>query len=128
MITYFILVHCTFLTNFSNKLKLKSQFQLSFDEDSLPLKMSPFQVSLCTTLRTVSSLMDGRGIPAFTITPFFTKKFSISFLQVLGLSEDISVLSNRQFLWSSLIICRSSLMQIVPVIMGTYKMELFVNI
>ena len=44
MITYFILAHCTFMTNFSSK--LKSQFQLIFDEDSFPLKMSPFQVSL----------------------------------------------------------------------------------
>ena len=60
--------------------------------------------------------MDGE-IPVFTITPLFTKTFPISSLQALGLSEDISLLSNRQFLWSSLIVLRSSLMQIAPGIM-----------
>ena len=46
IITYFILAHSTFITNFSCKLKLKSLFQLTFDEDSIPLKMTQFQVSL----------------------------------------------------------------------------------
>ena len=44
MISYFIVSHRTFSTNFSNK--LKSRFQVIFGQDSFPLKMSPFQVSL----------------------------------------------------------------------------------
>ena len=45
MIWYFIIAHCTtFTTNFS--IKLKSLFQVIFGQDSFPLKMSPFQVSL----------------------------------------------------------------------------------
>ena len=44
MISYFIVAHCTFTTNFSSK--LNSQFQAIFGRDSFPLKMSPFQVSL----------------------------------------------------------------------------------
>ena len=44
MISYFIVAYCTFTTNFSSK--LKSQFQVIFGQDSFPLKMSPFQVSL----------------------------------------------------------------------------------
>ena len=34
------------MTNFSSKLKLKSQFQVTFGQDSFPLKKSLFQVSL----------------------------------------------------------------------------------
>ena len=43
MISYFIVAHYTFTTNFSSK--RKSQFQVIFGQVSFPLKMSPFQVS-----------------------------------------------------------------------------------
>ena len=72
MISYFIVARCRFSINFSSK--LKSQFQVIFGHDSFPLKMSPFQVSFISSLRTVSSLMDGE-IPAFTITLFLQKSF-----------------------------------------------------
>ena len=72
MITYLILAHCTFMTNFSSKLKLKSQFQLIFDEDSFPLKMSPFQVSL---LHNFANLANGWWWNTwFYHYPFFYKK------------------------------------------------------
>ena len=44
MISCFIVAHCTFMTNFSSE--PKSQFQVILGQDSFPLKMSPFQVSL----------------------------------------------------------------------------------
>ena len=44
MISYFIVAHCTFTTNFSSK--PKSQFLVIFGQDSFPLKMTLFQVSL----------------------------------------------------------------------------------
>ena len=127
MISYFIVAHCMFMTNFSSKLKLKSQFQVIFGQDSFPLKMSPFQVSLLHNF-TKCLLTNGWWNTRFYHYPFFTKKFPISSPQALGLSEDISLLSNRQFLWSSLIMPWSSLMQIAPITMDTSKMELFVNI
>ena len=120
MITYFIVI-------FSSKLKVKSQCQVIFGQDSFPLKMSPFQVSLFHNF-TNCLLANGWWNTCFYHYPFFTKKFPISSPQALGLSEDISLLSNRPFLWPSLIIPWSSLIQIVPVIMDTSKMELFVNI
>ena len=72
MISYFIVAHCTFTTNFLSK--LKSQFQVIFGQDFFPLKMVHFRSDFCTTLRTVSSLMDG-GIHAFPITLFLQKRF-----------------------------------------------------
>ena len=44
MISYLLVSHYTFTTNFWSKLKF--QFQVIFGHDSFPLKMSPFQVSL----------------------------------------------------------------------------------
>ena len=44
MISYLLISHYTFTTNFWSKLKF--QFQVIFGHDSFPLKMSPFQVSL----------------------------------------------------------------------------------
>ena len=44
MISYFIVAHCSFTTKLLSK--LKSQYQFIFGQDSFPLKMSPFQVSL----------------------------------------------------------------------------------
>ena len=70
MISYFIVAHCTFTTNFSSK--LKSQFQVIFGQDFFPLKMSPFQVSLLHNF-TNCLLANGSGIPAFPITLFLQK-------------------------------------------------------
>ena len=78
MITYFIVVHCTFMTNFSSKLKLKSQFQVIFDENSFPLKMSPFQVSLLHNF-TDCLLANGWWNTCFCHYPFFYKKVSHPF-------------------------------------------------
>ena len=85
------------MKNFSSKLKLTSQFQVIFGQDSFPLKMSPFQVCLLHNL-TNCLLANGWWNPCFYHYPFFTKKFSISSPQALGLSEDISLLSNSQLL------------------------------
>ena len=81
MTSYFIVAYCTFMINFSSK--LKSQFQFIFGQDSFPLKVHFRPAFYCRTLRIVSALMDG-GMPAFTIT-IFTKKFPILFLQALGM-------------------------------------------
>ena len=70
MISYFIVAHCTFTTNFSSK--LKSQFQVIFGQDFFPLKRSPFQVSL---LHNFTNCLLANGIPAFPITPFLQKRF-----------------------------------------------------
>ena len=57
MISYFIAGHCTFTTK--------------FDQDSFPLKISPFQVSLFQN-STNSSLING-GIPIFKINILLQK-------------------------------------------------------
>ena len=114
------------MANFLSKLKLKSQFQVIFGQDSFPLKMSSFQVNLLHNFKNCL-LANGWWNTCFYHYPFFTKKFPISSPQALGLSEEISLLLNSPFLWSSLIITFSSLMQIAPIIMDTSKMELFVN-
>ena len=75
MISYFIVAHCTFTTNFSSK--LKSQFQVIFGQDSFPLKMSPFQVSLLQNF-TKCLLANEWWITCFYHYSFFTKKFLIS--------------------------------------------------
>ena len=73
MLSYFIVAHCTFMKNFSSK--LKSRFQVNFSQDSFPQSMVSWvhfwPGFYCRTLRTVSLLMD-EGMPAFTIT-LFTK-------------------------------------------------------
>ena len=83
MISYFIVAHCTFMKNFSRK--LKSQFQVTFGQDSFALKMSPFQVSLSQN-STNSLLTNGCGISAFTTNLILQKNFPHLFLQALGLS------------------------------------------
>ena len=75
MISDFIVAHCTFMTNFSSKLKLKSQFQVIFGQDSFPLKMSPFQVSLLHNF--INCLLtNGWRNTCFHHYPFFYKKVS----------------------------------------------------
>ena len=63
------------MTNFSSKLKLKSQFQVIFDQDSFPLKMSPFQVSLFHNFSNCL-LASGWWNTCFYHYPFFYKKVS----------------------------------------------------
>ena len=75
MISYFIVAHCTFTTNFSSK--LKSQFQVIFGQDFFPLKMSPFQVRLLHNF-TNCLLANGWWNTCFSHYSFFTKKFPIS--------------------------------------------------
>ena len=74
MISYFIVAHCTFTTNFSSK--LKSQFQVIFGQDFFPLKMSPFQVRL---LHNFTNCLLANGwwntLHAFLITLFLQKSF-----------------------------------------------------
>ena len=79
MISYFIVVHCTFTKKFLRKFKF--YFQAIFGQDITPLKIRSV---FCKNLRTVSSLTDG-GVLAFTITLFY-KKVSHLFSQALGLS------------------------------------------
>ena len=75
MISYFIVAHCTFTTNFSSK--LKSQFQVIFGQDSFPLKMSPFQVSILHNFK--NCLLANRWWnTCFSHYSFFTKTFPIS--------------------------------------------------
>ena len=73
MLSYFIVAHCTFMKNFSSK--LKSRFQVDFSQDPFPLTMVSWvhfwPAFYCRTLRTVSLLMD-EGMLALTIT-LFTK-------------------------------------------------------
>ena len=73
MLSYFIVAHCTFMKNFSSK--LKSRFQVNFSQDPFPLTMVSWvhfwPAFYCRTLRTVSLLMD-EGMLALTIT-LFTK-------------------------------------------------------
>ena len=83
MISYFIVAHCTFTTNFSSK--LKSQFQVIFGQDFFPLKMSPFQVSLLHNF-TKCLLANGWLNTCFSHYSFFYKKVSYLFSQALGLS------------------------------------------
>ena len=71
MISYFIVAHCTFTTNFSSK--LKSQFQVIFGQDFFALKMSPFQVRLLHNF--TNCLLANGEIPAFPITLFLQKSF-----------------------------------------------------
>ena len=73
MISYFIVAHCTFTTNFSSK--LKSQFQVIFGQDFFALKMSPFQVRLLHNF--TNCLLANGGIHAFPITLFLQKSFPI---------------------------------------------------
>ena len=75
MISYFIVAHCTFTTNFSSE--LKSQFQVIFDQDFFPLKMSPFQVRLLHNFMNCL-LANGWWNTCFSHYSFFTKKFPIS--------------------------------------------------
>ena len=74
MISYFIVAHCTFTTNFSSK--HKSQFQVIFGKDFFPLKMSPFQVRL---LHNFTNCLLANGwwntLHAFLITLFLQKSF-----------------------------------------------------
>ena len=72
MISYFIVVQCTFTTNFSSKLKF--QFQVFFGQDSFPLKMSPFQVSLLHNV-TNCLLANGWWNACFSHYSSFTKSF-----------------------------------------------------
>ena len=75
MISCFIAACCTLTINFSSK--LKSQFQVIFGHDSLPLKMSPFQVSL--SQKSINCLFaNGWWNTCFYHYSFFTKKFPIS--------------------------------------------------
>ena len=55
MISYFIVAHCTFMKNFSRK--LKAQFQVIFGQDSFPLKMSPFLTESISSLTDVEYLL-----------------------------------------------------------------------
>ena len=73
IISYFIVAHCTFMTNFSSKLKLKSQFQVIFGQDSFTLKMSSFQVSLLHNF-TNCLLANGWWNTCFYHYPVFYKK------------------------------------------------------
>ena len=75
MISYFIVAHCTFTINFSNK--LKSQFQVIFGHDSFPLKMSQFQVNLSQN-STNCLLAEGWWNTCFYQYSFFYKKVPIS--------------------------------------------------
>ena len=75
MISYFIAAYCTFTTNFSSK--LKSQFLIIFGQDSFPLKMSSFQVSLLHNFKNCL-LPNGWWNTCFSHYSFFTKKFPIS--------------------------------------------------
>ena len=81
MISYFIVAYCTFMTNFSSK--LKCQFQIVFDQDSFPLNVSLFQVSLLLLNSANCLLASGCWNACFYHT-LFTKKFPL-FLQAPGL-------------------------------------------
>ena len=73
MISCFIVARCTLTINFSSK--LKSQFQVIFGHDSLPLKMSPFQVSL--SQKSINCLFaNGWWNTCFYHYSFFTKSFT----------------------------------------------------
>ena len=74
MISYFIVARHIY-----DKLyrKFKSQFQVIFGQDSFPLKMGPFQVSLSQN-STNCLLANGWWHPTFTITLVFSRKFPIS--------------------------------------------------
>ena len=74
MISYFIVAHCTFMKNFSSK--LKSQFQVIFDQDSFPLEMSQFQASLLHNFKN-RLLANGWWNTCFYHYSSFTKKFPI---------------------------------------------------
>ena len=76
MISYFIVANCTFTTNSSSK--LKSPLQIIFGQNSFPLKMSPFQVSLLQN-STNCLLVNGCWDTCFYHYSFFTKMISISF-------------------------------------------------
>ena len=100
IISYFIVAHCTFTRNFSSK--LKPQFQVIFGQDSIFLNISSFQASLLQ--KATNCLFTNGWWNACFYNYSFYKKVSHLFLQALGLSKDISLLLNRQFCWSSLII------------------------
>ena len=72
MISYFIVAHCTFTTNFSSK--LKSQFQVILGQDFFPLKMSPFQVRLLHNF-TNCLLANGWWNTCFSHYSFLQKSF-----------------------------------------------------
>ena len=74
MISYFIVAHRTFTTNFSSI--LKSQFQVIFGA-KIPFlwKWVHFRSVFCRTLPTVFLLTD-RVIPAFTFTVFYNIQYS----------------------------------------------------
>ena len=72
MISYFIVAHCSFMTNFSSK--LKSQFQVIFSQDSFPLNMHP---SLASLLQSPTNCLCNNGWrnACFYHYSFQTKKF-----------------------------------------------------
>ena len=77
MISYFIVAHCMFTTNFSSK--RKSQIQINFGQDSFLLKISSFLVSFLqnsTNQWMVEYLL-------LALLSFY-KKVSHLFLQALG--------------------------------------------
>ena len=103
MISYFIIAHCTtFTTNFS--IKLKSLFQVIFGQDSFPLKMSPFQVSLLQN-STNCLLANGLWNNCFHHYSFFLqKRFSsllastwvvVSYSYFVGLFNKIGITYNN---------------------------------
>ena len=82
LISYFIVAQCTFTTNFS--IKLKSQFQDIFGQDSFLLTMNPFQSSLSQNSTNCLFFNGQWNVSSYHYS--FNTNISHLFLQALGLS------------------------------------------
>ena len=102
IISYFIVAHFTFMTKFSSN--FKSQFEVTFGQDSLSLNMSSFQASHLLQ-NSMKSLLTNWWLNACSYLYSFCNVVYLLLL-ALRLFWDICLLPNRQFCLSFSSACR----------------------